>query len=73
MENTKYKVESGIPVPDISKYTELYQTLENLAVGDSFSFEAEAKQNLYQRACGKNIKVAIRKDGDDHCRVWRLR
>jgi hypothetical protein len=67
----QYQVEQNMPIPASSKYGELYETLEGLNVGDSFAFEAEARQNLYQRAQNKNIKVAIRKEGDQNCRVWR--
>ena len=67
----KYEVEQGIPVTSTSKHSELYETLESLKEGESFAFESQSRQNLYQRAAYKKIKVAIRKEGDDRCRVWK--
>ena len=68
----QYKVDRNMPIPTKRKYGDLYDTLESLQVGDSFEFESEARQNLYQRAVYRNIKVAIRKLDDNTCRVWRI-
>lgn len=71
----KIKIEKRIPIPDRSgnRATGIAAVIRKLEIGDSFQCNARDCTNAQQTQYRHNVKLTVRKIGDDLYRVWRVK
>lgn len=65
------KIEKGIPLPARTRQGGMSQVMREMVVGDSVLWPLAKRTSLNPLAARLAIKIATRKEGVDHVRVWR--
>lgn len=74
--STDFKVEHGVPIPQLGGPRNRKYPWDKLQVGDSFTVPLRMRNSVsacaarYRKVYGK--RFSTRMVGDDLCRVWRV-
>jgi hypothetical protein len=70
----QYKIEKGIPIPEISREREgLTALLRSMEIGDSFVCTRKDLRNVYAASKRIGIPIVTRRISEDKQRIWRVK
>jgi len=69
----KFKIDSGVPIPQRNRLDGLWETMQDLKVGDSFVVPTNpGRTSVHVCAARIGIRVVTRSETENSIRVWRV-